>query len=205
MNYDEEKATYKTINTAIKNFDIIDIIFNELRVSERIELGITGAECDCWQYCECHNKETCRNKKDLCSDGHDHSFTDCDNNCGIECECECTHTEQIVMGNGIKFYTTDYGTWHEISFVSGAEVYSTEYSCHYCRFGCERCKWVNSLLKISDVPDDIIKGIKYTAEVLADDAYNAGDRYTADPEAEDYITALALDGINIEVNKLMQV
>jgi hypothetical protein len=205
MNYEEERAAVKTIESAIKNFYIIDIIFKELRVSESIELGVTGLDCDCWLYCECHNENSCLNKKDLCSDGHDHSFTDCDNNCGVECECECTHTEQIVISNSIKYYTTDYGTYHEINPVQYAEVYAIEHSCQYCRYGCERCKWINSLLKISDLPDDIIKGISYTAEVLADDAYNAGDRCTLDPQAEDYLTALALDGINIEVNKLMQV
>lgn len=205
MNYEEEKATYKVINTAIKNFDIIDVIFKELRVSERIELGISGAECDCWMYCECHNKNTCLNKKDLCSDGHDHSFTDCDNNCGVECECECMHTEKIIIKSDIKYYGSDDRYTYEIDPIQYAEIYSTEYSCQYCRYGCNRCQWVNSLLKISDVPDDIIKGINYTAEVLAEDAYNAGDRYTADPEAEDYITALALDDIIINVNKLIQV
>jgi hypothetical protein len=199
-----ERQAYNTIKKEIKNFNIISTIFNELRVSERLEFGITGAECDCWMYCECHNKETCQNKKELCSQGHDHGFIDCDNNCGVECSCECTHTEQIVLTNDIKYYTSDYGRWDEINPVEFADIYEIYYSCSYCRRGCIRCKWINSLLKISDLSDDIIKGINHTAEVLAEDAYNNGDRYTADPEAEDYITALALEGFIIDINKIAQ-
>jgi|688.fasta_scaffold642874_1 hypothetical protein len=204
MKYKEEIQAYKTISEELKNFDIIKKIFDELRVSERIEFGITGAECDCWMYCECHNQNTCLNKKELCSDGHDHSFDDCDNNCGIECSCECTHTEQIVLTSSIKFYTSDYGRWDEINPVEFADIYEVYYSCSSCRRGCYRCKWINDILKISDLSDDIIKNVEYTAGVLASDAFNAGERYSEDPEADDYITALALDGFIIDINKNIQ-